>query len=161
MTWTPWSRATRKHATAKLDRAIKSGNRTQVRHFQVTRQATIRQRDVKRFDEFLSAFVEVDDVEVSFHFDSSRRLELRDETRVKALEAARDKARTMTSVLGAKLGQVLTIEEEAPFRGFPVVYGNTVATDSGGPAVEDVTPGTFAPGAIEIRITVQVSFEVE
>jgi uncharacterized protein YggE len=138
----------------------KYGNRTQFRHFQVTRQVTVQQRDVKRFDEFLSAFVQVEDVELSFHFDSSRRVEIRNETRVKALEAARDKAQTMTSVLGSKLGKVLTIEEESPSRGFPA-YGNNIVMDAGGDAAEDFTTGTFAPGAIEIRITVQVTFEIE
>ncbi len=89
------------------------GDRGDFKHFRITRSVTIRQRDLKRFDEFLDALVSSAEMEVSFSFASSRIHEIRAETRLKALQAAKDKAEAMVQIVGAKLGGVLTIDEYA------------------------------------------------
>jgi hypothetical protein len=53
-------------------------------------------------------------MEVNFNFESSRARDLRAETRLKALQAAKDKAEAMAKVVGAQLGPVLTINENQP-----------------------------------------------
>ncbi|HUG11452.1 MAG TPA: SIMPL domain-containing protein [Opitutaceae bacterium] len=90
------------------------------------------------------------------HWDTSKRIELRDATRVDALKAAKAKAETMAATLGMKLAEPLMIEE-------PV---NFIQGDLHGNRLQSVTstPGedgeSVAPGAIEIRIRVRVSFRI-
>lgn len=136
------------------------GHRTEFKHFAVTRNVTIKQRDVKRFDEYLSRLVSSAEMEIRFNFESSRNHELRAETRLKALRIAREKAQAMTKELDAKLGKVLTIAEHQPNQSRRSWASNVAFTDSGDVPV-DVSSGTFAPGSIEVRITVHVTFEIE
>jgi len=137
-----------------------AGNQTSFRHFEVVRSMTLRQRDTTRFDAILARLVEAADVEVSYHLESSDYHKLRAETRLEAVKAARDKASAMTNLLGAKLGRALRIAEpqgtwESPFS----------ASNSMFPAPRqaepDTAPGSFAPGAIEIKVSVDVDFEIE
>jgi len=141
------------------------GNPTRFKHFAVTRTVTVRQRDVKRFDEYLSKFVATAEVEVNFHMESSRFHELRIEARRSAVKIAREKAAQMTQELGAKLGKVLTIDEETPRTRSSYwesnIASNTMVNDTGDSSAADATQGTFAPGSIEIRVTVSASFAIE
>ncbi len=138
------------------------GHRTEFKHFAVTRNVTLKQRDLKRFDEFLTKLVSAAEMEVRFNFESSRIHELRADTRLKALRVARDKAEAMTRELGTKLGKVLTIDELRPSDRSREWAGSNIAFTAAGdrPAV-DVASGTFAPGAIEVQITVYAAFEIE
>lgn len=139
----------------------KYGNPGEFKGFLVTRAVSFTERDLKRFDEFLSKFISKAEVELDFSFDTTRRHELRTETRLKALAAAKKKAAEMTTALGAALGKVLTIEEEKPSRSFQTFASNLAAPDEGDRAPEDVASGTFAPGSIEVRVTVHASFAIE
>lgn len=137
------------------------GNRGDFLGFVVTRVVTIRQRDLKRFDEYLTRLVAAADVEVAFSFDTTRREEIRAETRLEACLAAREKAAAMTKVLGAGLGKVLTLEEgreETPWR---VPIQNLIAVDTDGPSPDAVSSGTLVPESIEIRVTVNAAFAIE
>lgn len=138
----------------------RNGNRGAFKGFLVTRTVTYTQRDLKRFDEFLSKLIAAAEIEVEFAFDTSRRQAIREETRIQALLAARDKAAAMTKALGAGLGKVLTIEED---RGEAMAFAsnfNRVASGSDG-AAADVGGETFAPGSIEVRLTVHATFVIE
>lgn len=143
------------------------GNRTEFKHFTVRRSVTIKQRDISRFDEFLSRLVGSAEMEVSFELQSSRIHELRADTRLKAVSLARGKAEAMTNELGAKLGKVLTISEfrpDATTSSWPQQWANSNAMWAAPEpsALEvDVASGTFAPGSIEIRVTVYATFEIE
>lgn len=139
----------------------RAGNRGEFKGFAVHRSVTLKQRDVRKFDEFVTKLLSSAEMEVSFSFESSRNHAIRMDTRIKALGAARQKAEAMTNALGAKLGRVMTIEEhqpESPYRNFA---SNTAYFDPGSALPIDVTAGTFAPGAIEIRVSVHVTFEIE
>lgn len=137
------------------------GNRGNFKHFIVSRSVTIRQRDLKRFDEFLDALVASAEMEVNFSSESSKIHEVRAETRLKALQAAKNKAEAMAEVVGAKLGQVLTIDEHLKSgRGTsPWMNNNAIARHSV-PSV-DLATDRFVPGAIEVRETVYATFELE
>jgi uncharacterized protein YggE len=138
------------------------GNRGAFKHFVVRRSVTLKQRDLKRFDEFLSKLVGSAEIEASFGFESSRQYEARAETRLKALRLAREKAEAMTRELGAKLGKVLTIDEYKPQQqtGMWAAQSNGGFFDTSRP-VDDLISGTFAPGSIEVRVTVEAVFEIE
>ena len=89
------------------------GDRGDFKHFRITRSVTIRQRDLKRFDEFLDALISSAEMDVGFSFESSRIHEIRAETRLKALQVAKDKAEAWVQVVGSKIGRGLTIDEAA------------------------------------------------
>jgi hypothetical protein len=137
------------------------GNRGEFLGFVVTRTVTIRQRDLKRFDEYLTKLVAAADVEVAFTFDTTRREQIRAETRLKACLAAREKAAAMTGVLGAGLGKVLSLEEgrqETPWQSYA---SNRSYPDEGGPAPDAVSSETLVPESIEVRVTVSAAFAIE
>jgi uncharacterized protein YggE len=145
----------------KIYQRDRQGNQQEFRHFEITRSFTIRQHDVQRFDEFLSRLVGGGDVEADFSFESSKFHELRIETRRKAVIAARDKARDMTDTLGAVLGPVLKIDEYQPSFFQPSPMSNSAFGAPSLPAEVDNDSGTLAPGAIEIRVSVVVRFEIK
>jgi len=133
------------------------GRRGDFKHFVVSRSVTIRQR--KRFDEFLDSLVSSTEMEVSFSFESSRIHEVRAETRLKALQAAKDKAAAMAKIVGARLGRVLTINEHAPADPWQSRGSNREYLQST-PSV-DLATEKFVPGAIHVQVTVYATFELE
>jgi uncharacterized protein YggE len=135
------------------------GERGNFKHFVVTRSLTIRQRDLKRFDDFLNTLLGSSDMEVSYQLESSRVREVRAETRLKALQVAREKAQAMAAALGANLGPVLKIEEHVPQQTPRNFASNSMVIES----TPDVDQGseTFVPGALVVRVTVYVTFELK
>ena len=137
-----------------------AGNQTSFRHFLVDRSVTLRQRDTSRFDDVLARLVAAADVEVSYSLESSEYHALRAKTRLEAVKAARDKATAMTELLGAKLGRVLRIAEPQENWGSSYLSNNS-AFAAPRQAEPDEAPGTFAPGAIEVKVSIEVAFEIE
>lgn len=138
-----------------------SGNQTSFRHFQVERMITLRQRDTTRFDAILTELVQAADVELSYTLESSQYLAVRAKTRLEAVTAAREKAVAMTELLGGKLGKVLRIAEPQETWGSPyLATGNTISMEPR-QTEPDQAPGTFAPGSIEVRVSIDVVFEIE
>lgn len=136
------------------------GNQTSFRHFLIERTITLKQRDTSRFDHVLGKLVDAADVEVSYNLESSAYQEVRAKTRLDAVRAARDKAAAMSELLGAKLGRALRIAE--PVESWGQVQGiNNAAFSGPRQADADEAPGTFAPGAIEVRVSVEVAFEID
>ena len=135
------------------------GRRADFKHFIVSRSVTIRQRDLKRFDEFLDALVSSAEMEVNFSFESSRIHDVRADTRLKALKVAKDKAASMAEVVGAKLGRVLTINEHAQGDRRQSSFSNQIAIQS--ISTVDLATEKFVPGAINVRVTVYATFELE
>ncbi|MBS0204276.1 MAG: SIMPL domain-containing protein [Planctomycetes bacterium] len=137
-----------------------AGNQTSFRNFQVIRTVSIRQRDTSRFDEILAQLTGAADVEVSYSLESSEYHAMRTKTRLEAVSAARKKATEMTELLGSKVGRVLRIAE--PHESFGSGYlGVSNSVYSAPRAAEpDQAPGTFAPGAIEVKVSIEVAFEI-
>ena len=137
-----------------------AGNQTSFRHFLVDRSVTLRQRDTSRFDDVLARLVAAADVEVSYSLESSEYHDLRAKTRLEAVKAARKKATDMTELLGAKLGRVLRVAEPQETWGSSYLANNS-AFAAPRQAEPDEAPGTFAPGAIEVKVSIEVAFEIE
>lgn len=147
------------------------GNPVNFRAFYVVRSVTIKQRDINRFEEFFNNLASKTEFEATFEFESSRFTELRSQTRLDALKVAREKAEAMTKVLGARLGGVLAIEEEGtprPMSYSASPYGNSYFANNASNAITevrdssaaDISEGTFAPGSIEIRVSVSTKFAI-
>lgn len=135
------------------------GRQGAFKHFKVQRHVTILQHDLQRFDQFLKALVESAEVEMDFYYRSTRIHELRAETRLKALQAAKDKAKDMAKVADATLGRVLTVEEH---RQDMSMHPYMIASNSAyrAPATVDVSDGGFVPTDMKIKVTVYASFEL-
>jgi uncharacterized protein len=135
------------------------GQRGNFKCFVVSRSVTIRERDLKRFDEFLDTLLASTDMEVYMSYESSRMQEVRTDTRLKALRVAKEKAAAMADALGAKLVRVLTINEHSsaePWRS-PLSNANFVQSTPNA----DLATQTFVPGSISVPVTVYVTFELE
>ncbi len=90
------------------------------------------------------------------YYNHSKRIEHRNETRKKALLAAKKKAEALTLALGSKIGKPLFIEEELlRYSVSGVNISNSITTEQGG-AGGGNTP--FAPGQIPITMQVKASF---
>jgi hypothetical protein len=138
----------------------RAGNTTSFRHFEVVRTITLRQRDTSRFDEVLARLIGAADVEVTYSLESSDYHKLRAQTRLDAVKAAKEKAAAMTELLGARLGRVLRIAEPEE-NWSPYSSISNAAFTAPRQLEADEAPGTFAPGAIEIRVSIEVDFEIE
>src|SRR5262245_45437779 len=137
-----------------------AGNQTSFRHFVVERSITLKQRDVMNFDQVLNRLMAVADVEVGYSLESSQYLEMRAQTRLEAVKVARQKAAAMTELLGAKLGRVLRIAEPVENWNNPGHFNN-MAFAGVRQAEIDNAEGTFAPGSVDVRVSIEVAFEIE
>ena len=142
----------------------------------VSRAIALKQRELARFDEIFAELVDAADVELSFRFESSRFHELRGETRLKAVEMAKQKAQALSEALGVTLGQPISVEERgsrppagmenggfSSSNAMPWYVSNApnMTAPAAAPAVEDAATGTMAPGVTEIRETVFVTFKIQ
>ncbi len=134
-------------------------NKTTFKHFRVQRHYTLKQKDLTKFDEFLTQIVG-GPVEASFFFESSKIYDLRDETRIKAIKLARKKAEAMADALGVEVGKPITISE-AGGGGAPRVtmFNGMSSAPAAGPI--DGASGAIVPDAIEVVISVNVTFELK
>jgi uncharacterized protein YggE len=114
---------------------------------------------LKRFDEYLTTLLASTDMDVFMSYESSQIQEIRAETRLKALRAAKEKAAAMAEVMGANLGKVLTINEHSSADPWRSPLSNANFIQSTPPA--DLATETFVPGSISVPVTVYVTFELE
>jgi uncharacterized protein YggE len=97
----------------------------------------------------------------SVSYDHSKRIEYRNETRRKALQAAKDKAGDMAGVLGAEIGEPLLVEEdlsasEGWWGGLNLAENNLRTVTNEKPE----TPEQLSLGTIPIKARVKVSFHL-
>jgi len=135
------------------------GQRGAFKHYRVSRSVTIRQKDLKRFDEYLDKLIASSEMEVSFSFESSQIHKLRADARLKAMAEAKKKAAAMADVVGAKLGKVLVINEHSPKRSYFSPMSNAAFSHSAPPV--DAASDRFVPGAISVQVSVYVMFELQ
>lgn len=137
-----------------------SGQRTgEFKNFVVNRHVTIRQPDLDRFDEFLDALVGSADMDMNFHFETSKMHEVRAETRLKALKAAKDKAEALAVIANSRIGKPLKIDEH-PTDGGRSSFTNNMAFSHSAPTADQASD-TFIPGAIRVQVTIHATFELK
>ncbi|MEE2825317.1 MAG: SIMPL domain-containing protein, partial [Planctomycetota bacterium] len=139
----------------KLYDRDRNGNRAEFKEFSVRREFSIRQKNLDRFDDFLTEIVG-GPVEGSFRYDSSRRYELRNQTGINAVKIAQKKAAAMADALGVRIGEPIEIRESVNAWGPTQVSNFAYNQQETGAA--DETQGRLVPDAIEIKISVQVDF---
>ena len=119
-------------------------------------------RDVTKAEALLSEVIESGITRVNgVSFRTSQLRKHRDEARVLAIRAAREKAVALAGELGQKVGKAYSIEEEAPPSGRMMSQNASVnsftieGSDSSG------SSGTLALGQINVNARVTVRFELD
>ena len=125
--------------------------------YEVRNMVSIRSRAIDKFGDLVDAVVQAGSNQIdSLAFDVSDREAKLDEARKAAIADARRKAELYAAAAGAKLGDVISVEEEAGGGGGPVRQFAARAKSSG---YEMATP--IARGEQELRVRVSVRWALE
>ena len=126
--------------------------------FQVSRNVTVKLRDLERFETVLGAILET--TEVDLHGTEFRNSKLRDhdlDIRQKAVEDARRKAAAMAEQLGQSIGRAISIVDSRNPPQPPMMMQARMMSAEAAQGDQPIT----APGQIEVRSDVQVTFLLE
>lgn len=111
--------------------------------------------DLKKYRTLWIGLAQLPGVSVDgIYYDHSKRIEYQNETRRKALLAARDKAKDLARTLGSDIAEPLMIEEDS------WEYGGTVNYFQGPDRRESDDDEGLALGKIAIRMKVRVTFRL-
>jgi len=92
--------------------------------------------------------------------DVSNRIELQNDTRVKALKAAKRKANAMAAALDGSVGSPIAIVEiQSPLNSWSSSLSNTMVEVGSGPG-DGGDQAPLAPGRIAIKVRVKVTFNL-
>lgn len=131
--------------------------------YSAQKSVTVLLKKIDKFDDLLAGIYKaganrVDGIE----FRSSELKKLRDQARKLAVQAAKEKAISLTGELGTKVGRVYAINENSgvgypvPYRGMAGMYNKMAEASS-----SDMAGPTIAGGQIIITSTVEASFIIE
>jgi uncharacterized protein YggE len=127
---------------------------------EITQTIQVTLKDPSKYESFVTKLIEggVNRIDgVDFQVSDSRKY--KDETRLKAIRAAKDKATAMAGELGQSLGKPWEINEEPENTMY--AYANTrvlARADYRSPVPSEPT---VAPGQVLIRSSVRVSFQLD
>jgi len=128
--------------------------------YEVAQTIQLTLKDLSKYDSLMTKLIAggVNSIEgVNFQVADSRKY--KDETRLKAIRAAREKAAAMASELGQSIGKPWEIVEEAESTPYAYQYANTRVL--AGAVEPPPSEPTVAPGQIAIRSAVKVSFQLD
>ena len=124
-----------------------------------SRQFAITLVDLTKFETIYKGLIERGINRVrGIEFRTSQLRSHRDEARLKAVRAAREKAQAMSRELGATLAAVQSIRESQDSTYMPVTMQNVFSSRMGEPGAESAD--NFAVGQITIRAMVEVVFQL-
>lgn len=125
-----------------------------------TTYVSFKLNDFDRYKTLWLALADMPSVSVdSVTFDHTKRIEYQNETRQKAIKAAKEKAVALAEAIGSEVGEPLFIEEEQseiirPVLNFAMMRNRTEA------AAEPESDESLAPGTIPIKARVHASFRL-
>ncbi|HVZ37667.1 MAG TPA: SIMPL domain-containing protein [Candidatus Kapabacteria bacterium] len=138
--------------------AYKDGRRGEFLGFSTSRNVSVTLKNFGKTRNLIAAALKAGVTNVGQgQLRTSELRKYRDEARVLAIRAAKDKALLLAHELGVKVGRVLTIEETPTMS----MYANQVQTsrfDRGASGEDD---NTLAPGELSVSARVSVVFELE
>lgn len=130
-----------------------------IQFYSVSQQITCTLHDVSKVTDVTAAVVTAGATSVE---DASLRTselrKYRDEARVKAIKAAKEKAIALATELGSVVGKPYAITEASYSNWGYNPASNTLGQGGGNSEPEDGAASTFAPGTISIEATINVSF---
>ena len=128
-----------------------------LRAYQVSQNLSIKIRDLTKISSILDAVggLGLNQIgNLSFEIDNPESL--REEARIKALKAAKEKAEKLADVVGVKLGRIISFSESSSQPSYPV-YRNDLLSEAkaiGGGAPE------IEAGSTEITIIASIEYEI-
>ena len=137
--------------------------------YTVRKSMVITLRDIPKFDAFLSAAVDSGaNVVLGVQFLTSDLHKYRDQARVLAIKAAREKADALAGALGQKAGKALTIIEQQNYwsSSYNSGWDRSNRNNMQSQIVSSAGPGdsgngdTIAPGQTRVSAAVQVIFQL-
>ncbi len=124
----------------------------------MTKQITVVLKDISKFEKLIAGALRLGTNYVNnIQFSLSDTRKYKDEVRLKAVRAAKEKATAMAGELGQKVGKPLSISENSyqPYNNFSANIGLKA------PPAPDNEAGSIAEGQISIQAEVAVTFELE
>lgn len=128
---------------------------TKTYSFAANQSISVKLTDLKKYEELMKGLMDsginrIDSVE----FSSSNKEALESQARKKAVENAQMKAKEYAGVLNQTIGKAISISEFSQSAGpQPMMFKSAMRTEDSSAAQQ-----TIAPGEMEIRTTVNVSF---
>ena len=131
--------------------------------YNVSQVFTVTLKDLSKYEDLMTSFLKAGVNRVDgIDFIVSEPRKYKDEARLEAVNAAREKASAMASQLGQSIGKPWEITEEST-HDYGVLGGmnaNFLASDKRGRMAEQ-NESTLAGGQVTIRASVRVSFQLE
>ncbi|MDX2198859.1 MAG: SIMPL domain-containing protein [Phycisphaerae bacterium] len=133
----------------------------QRRGFRVTKSIGVTLRDATKLDALVNTVMEAGATTIDgVTFDSSEILKHRETARRDAAKAAKQKAESIATMVNAKVGRALRLVESSP-QTFPMPMAYNMASyDRAAPSDGGDAPSTFALGQLEVKVTVDATFEL-
>ena len=117
---------------------------------------TFKSKHLDQYQKIWMGVAQLPDVSVGgISFDSSQRIKIQNETRLKALTMAKEKAAAMAKALGASIHEPLVIAETGPTVYQGGMRNSVMAMQQAGAAGTSIAPGT-----ISVTSRVQVKFRI-
>lgn len=135
-----------------------------IQFFSVSQSVYFTLKDIKKVTEITATAITAGSSRVGeVRLRTSQLRKHRDQARLMAVRAAREKAIALATELGSKVGKPHAIVEQS-FGEYPIAFGNAtqnVAQGIGGNPEAGAGGGAFEPGTISIKADIQVSFVLE
>jgi uncharacterized protein YggE len=130
--------------------------------YQVTQVVEITLKDLSKYESLTSTLLRdgVNRID-SVTFEVAETRKYKDEARLKAIRAAREKATAMAAELGQSIGKPWTILEDNASPYYYQSYANASTRNRTVQVSEEAGESSVAPGEVSIRATVNVSFELQ
>lgn len=130
---------------------------TKTYNYAANQSISVKLRDLRKYEALMNGLLEsginrIDGVS----FSSSKRKELESEARTGAMANAKMKAEEYAGALGQSIGKAISITEFGPTVTPPPFARGVMAMDA-----KSGTEQTIAPGEMEIRVTINVKFELK
>ena len=123
--------------------------------YQASSSIKFKVTDLSKYKDLWSGISRMENVSLNgITYDNSKRIKHQNETRKKALLAAKEKAETLAITLDSEIGKPLFIEEER-FGYSRNNFNNVYATNE-----QAVINDAFAPGQIPITVQIKASFSL-
>jgi len=118
-------------------------------------------KDLSLYEKLWFGLSEINQVSIqNVSYSHSDRIRLQNESRQKALLAAREKADALARTLGSKIGDPLQIEE-LPSETPPVPFAKRMMSNAAFDMAEGTQPEVLQPGQITITTQVHVIFKLK
>lgn len=126
--------------------------------FYASTQITFKLADVNKYQQLWLGLSKLTDISIqNVRFDTSDRIAIQNETRVKALLAAKEKAKILAKALNVDIGDPILIEEHSS----TPMHKNTITLRSASSDMEGSSNSSLSLGKISITMTVNAKFALQ